>query len=73
MNAKQANSIKDKVRKLQVKLYLSAKGSSTRRYHALYDKVYRMDILKRAWDNVRENNGSAGITVDCYGGISYSN
>lgn len=49
MNADKANNIQDKVRKLQVKLYLSAKGKKTRRYHALYDKIYREDILRRAW------------------------
>ena len=61
MNANIANNIKDKVRKLQVKLYLSAKESKKRRYHALYDKIYRMDILQRAWKEVRENAGSAGV------------
>lgn len=61
MNAQWANNIKDKVRKLQVKLYLSAKENKTRRFHALYDKIYREDILKRAWKDVKENAGSAGI------------
>lgn len=61
MNAKLANDIKDKVRKLQVKLYLSAKESNKRRYHALYDKIYREDILQRAWKDVKKNSGSAGI------------
>lgn len=57
MNAETANNIKDKVRKLQVKLYLSAKDNKKRRYHALYDKVYRIDILERAWKEVKENSG----------------
>jgi group II intron reverse transcriptase/maturase len=61
VNAKLANDIKDKVRKLQVKLYLSAKESKKRRYHALYDKIYREDILQRAWKDVKKNSGSAGI------------
>jgi RNA-directed DNA polymerase len=61
MNADKANNIQDKVRKLQVKLYLSAKENKTRRYHALYDKIYREDILRRAWRNVKQNAGSAGI------------
>ena len=67
MNAQWANNIKDKIRKLQVKLYLSAKESKTRRFYALYDKIYREDILQRAWKDVRENAGSAGIdneTID---------
>ncbi|WP_201260082.1 hypothetical protein ACF3M2_13205 [Tissierella carlieri] len=45
MNIQWTNNIKDKVRKLQVKLYLSANANKARRFHALYDKIYRMDIL----------------------------
>lgn len=60
MNAKANNTI-DKVRELQRKLYLSAKVSKKRRFHALYDKVYRMDILVKAWKQVKENKGSGGI------------
>lgn len=61
MNAVMANNIKDKVRKLQIKLYLSAKENKKRRYHALYDKIYRFDILQQAWKNVKQNRGCAGI------------
>ena len=61
MNVQRTNNTKDKVRELQIKLYLSAKKSSSRRYHALYDKIYRMDVLKRAWKVVKENGGCAGI------------
>ena len=60
MNAKANNTI-DKVRELQRKLYLSAKGSKKRRFHALYDKVYRMDILEKAWRQVKGNRGVGGI------------
>lgn len=60
MNAK-ANNTKDKVRELQRKLYLSAKANNKRRYHALYDKVYRRDILVEAWKRVKANKGSSGI------------
>lgn len=60
MNAKANNTI-DKVRKLQRKLYLSAKVSKKRRFHALYDKVYREDILEKAWQQVKKNNGVGGI------------
>lgn len=60
MNAK-ANNTKDKVRELQRKLYLSAKTSKKRRFHALYDKVYRKDILEEAWKRVKEKKGSGGI------------
>ncbi len=57
----QANTAEDKVRRLQVKLYQAAKHSPARRFHALYDKIYRDDILHRAWKNVRRNRGAAGV------------
>lgn len=43
------------------KLYLSAKGNKKRRYHALYDKVYRKDILWEVWKQVKANRGIGGI------------
>lgn len=59
MNAKANNTI-DKVRQLQRKLYQSAKKGK-RRFHALYDKVYRTDILAEAWKRVKANKGASGI------------
>lgn len=50
----------DKTQQLQRKLYLAAKGSRNRRFHALYDRIFRPDILWRAWIEVRQNGGSAG-------------
>lgn len=61
MNVLKTNNTKEKVRKLQRKLYQSAKANSNRKFHALYDKVYRIDILKEAWNKVKSNKGSAGI------------
>lgn len=52
---------KDKSRQLQRKLYLVAKRSRNRRFHALYDRMYRPDVLWRAWEEVRQNGGSAGV------------
>ncbi len=52
---------RDKVRELQVKLYLAAKRSPSRRFHALWDRIHRRDVLQRAWQQVRENRGSAGV------------
>src|ERR1700745_2625458 len=51
----------DKVRELQRTLYRAAKADPGRRFHALYDKVYRRDVLERAWESVRANRGAAGI------------
>ncbi len=51
----------DKVRELQRTLYRAAKADPGRRFHALYDKVYRRDVLQRAWGQVRANKGAAGI------------
>ena len=51
----------DKVRELQRTLYRAAKADPGRRFHALYDKVHRRDLLERAWGLVRANRGAAGI------------
>jgi len=42
-------------------LYRAAKADPNRRFHALRDKVYREDVLWRAWIAVRRNNGAPGI------------
>jgi RNA-directed DNA polymerase len=51
----------EKIRTLQRKLYCKAKNEPACRFHALYDKVYRADILSHAYNLVRANKGSAGI------------
>ncbi len=52
-----------KVRQLQRTLWAAAKQSEGRRFHALYDRVHRGDVLWEAWERVRKNRGAAG--VDC--------
>jgi len=51
----------DKVRDLQRTLYRAARADPGRRFHALYDKVHRRDVLERAWGQVRRNRGAAGM------------
>ncbi len=50
-----------RVQKLQAALHVKAKGSSSFRFYALYDKVYRDDVLEEAWERCRKNGGAAGI------------
>src|SRR5579872_2688809 len=56
-----ANTPIDKVRELQRKLFVCAKQSRTRRFHALYDRIHRSDVLWEAWKRVRSNGGAAGV------------
>ena len=56
-----ANNPIEKVRQLQRRLWVCAKSSKTRRFHALYDRIYRSDVLWEAWKRVRSNKGAAGV------------
>lgn len=51
----------DAIRTFQRKLYTKAKQEPAYRFYALYDKIYREDILSHAWRLVRSNGGSPGI------------
>src|SRR5450755_4180184 len=59
-----ANNPNEKVRQLQRKLYVCAKQSKTRRFHALYDRIYRSDVLWEAWRRVRSKGGAAGVDAE---------
>ena len=61
MNANRLTTPKEKVRQLQEQLGHAAKRSKKRKFHALYDKVYRMDILQEAWKKIRANKGAPGV------------
>jgi RNA-directed DNA polymerase len=50
-----------KVRELQRKLWAAAKQSEGRRFHALFDRIHRSDVLWEAWERVRANRGAAGV------------
>jgi RNA-directed DNA polymerase len=51
----------DNVRQLQNRLWAAAKQSPGRRFHALYDRISRSDVLEEAWRRVRANRGAAGV------------
>src|SRR5271165_2622395 len=51
----------DPVRALQRVLYRSAKQNPQRRFHALYDKLTRSDVMWRAWVDVAANRGAPGV------------
>jgi RNA-directed DNA polymerase len=50
-----------KVQQLQRVLWAAAKQSEGRRFHALYDRICRGDVLWEAWERVRNNRGAAGV------------
>jgi RNA-directed DNA polymerase len=62
----------DRVRALQRVLYRSAKQDPERRFHALFDKVARSDVMWRAWDDVRANKGAPGVDGISIGAIEES-
>ena len=52
---------RDNVRRLQRRLCAAAKRTPGRRFHALYDHIWRDDVLQTAWERVRANRGAAGV------------
>lgn len=61
MIADKAINTHEKVRNIQNRLYLTAKADRKRKFYALYDKIYRKDILEEAWRRVKRNGGAGGI------------
>jgi len=63
----------EKIRKLQKALHGKAKGEPQYRFYALYDKIYRRDILEFAYRLNRSNRGKAGVdgqdfeSIETYG------
>jgi len=58
--------IPDKVRELQIKLYRKAKNEPGFRFYQLYDKVYRQDVLVRAWALSKANHGDPGVDGESF-------
>ncbi len=61
------------VQKLQMALHAKAKAEPGFRFYALYDKIYRKDVLEHAYACCRANKGAAGVDgqdfeeVEAYG------
>ncbi len=61
MSAQGAINVRNKVSDLQSKLSHAAKQSLDRKFGALYDKIYREDVIWEAWKRVRANKGGPGV------------
>jgi RNA-directed DNA polymerase len=70
--AARPNNPEGKVRELQRTLWRCAKRSQSRRFHALYDRICRGDVLREAWRRVQANRGAAGIDGESIAAIAES-
>jgi RNA-directed DNA polymerase len=59
----------EKLQKLQAALHAKAKASPDQRFHALYDKVCRPDVLAFAYERCRANGGAAGVDGQTFADI----
>jgi len=66
MSAQEAMNVRSKVQALQIKLSRAAKQSLDRKFGALYDKIYREDVLRVAWERVRANDGAPGVDQESF-------
>ena len=68
-NSPRGRSPEDNVRCLQGRLRDVAKQQPGRKFHALYDRIYRSDVLQEAWNQVRRNQGAAGVDAQTIAAI----
>ena len=59
----------DNVERLQRCLGAAAKRNGGRRFHALFDRIWRRDVLEKAWDRVKRNKGAAGVDAETIASI----
>src|SRR6266545_3899396 len=59
----------DKVLRLQTRLGEAAKRQPGRRFHALYDRIWRGDVLREAWKRVKRNKGASGVDAETIANI----
>jgi group II intron reverse transcriptase/maturase len=71
-NSPDGRSPGDDVRRLQGRLRDVAKQQPSRKFHALYDRIYRSDVLYEAWNQVRRNRGAAGVDAQTIAAIEQS-
>jgi group II intron reverse transcriptase/maturase len=68
-NYPQGRSPDENVRPLQGRQRDVAKQQPGRTFHALYDRIYRSDVLEMAWNQVRRNQGAAGVDAQTIAAI----
>jgi RNA-directed DNA polymerase len=68
-NSPRGRSPEENVRRLQGRLRDVAKQQPGRKFHALYDRIFRRDVLFEAWNQVRQNQGAAGVDAQTIAAI----